>query len=75
MVYCAWISELTQVQVQHLDDAMEPRLTPEQQAERDALEAETERLRVAELAETWGSSPEHLQSQAMMIAMMGVEEG
>lgn len=71
----AWTSELTQIQIQHLDDSMEPKLTPEQQAERDALEAEYQREKMEQEWDGWGSSPHQQASQREALEVLGVPEG
>ena len=75
VVYMAWTSELTQAQIQHLDDSMEPKLTPEQQAEQDALEAEYQRERMEREWDDWGASPHQLASQQQAMELLGVPEG
>ena len=64
VVYCAWISELTQIQIQHLDDSMEPKLTPEQELEK--MEREWD---------DWGTSEQQLAAQQQALEVLGVPEG
>lgn len=54
---------------------MEPTLTPEEQAEQAAAEAEYERRMLEEKWADWGSSPEQLAAQEQAMAMMADTEG
>lgn len=71
----AWTSELTQQQIQHLDDSMEPKLTPEQQAELDAEMAEFDRQDLERKQETWGTTPAQQASTLAAMEMLGFPEG
>lgn len=57
----------------HLDEIMEPTLTPEEEAQQAIEQAEADRARVEALEEEWGTRPEHLASQAAAMAMAGGE--
>jgi hypothetical protein len=71
----AWTSELNPAQIQQLDDSMEPKLSPEDQAELDARLAELDRAEVERKKETWGSTPAQQASTAAAMELLGVPEG
>lgn len=52
---------------------MEPKLTAEEQAEKDAEDALIAKERAERLRDTWGTSPEQLASQATLMGMVGAE--
>lgn len=66
---------MTPLQIQHLDDSMEPKLTPEQQAELDALMAEADRRELERKQETWGTTPAQQASTMAAMELLGVPEG
>lgn len=52
---------------------MEPKLTPEEQAEQDAEDAARAQARKEREWATWGESPEQLAAQERFMAMAGPE--
>jgi hypothetical protein len=56
-----------------LDRVFEPVLTPEERAEKDAVEAEAHRKRKEREWETWGESPEQQEAQRRFMALAGPE--
>lgn len=69
----AWVETLTKEQIAHLDKALEPKLTEEEEAAVVAAKAEMERERFEREWESWGTSPEQLASQQRAMAMAGGE--
>lgn len=52
---------------------MEPKLTPEEEAQQAIDQAAADAARVEAMREDWGTSPEQLAEQAMMMGMAGAE--
>jgi hypothetical protein len=56
-----------------LDRIFEPVLSAEEQAEKDAEQAEADRKRMEREWESWGESPEQQEAQRRFMAMAGPE--
>lgn len=56
-----------------LDGIFEPRLSAEEQAEKDAEEREAERRRMESEWENWGTSPAQQEAQRRFMQMAGPE--
>lgn len=52
---------------------MEPKLTPEEEAQQAAEQALADAERMEAMREDWGTSPEQLAQQEAMMAMAGGE--
>lgn len=62
-------------QIAHIDKVLEPKMTPEQEAEAAAAKVAYEQEVLQEKWESWGTSPEAQAQQAAMMDMMaGFEE-
>jgi hypothetical protein len=62
-------------EIEKLDAYMEPKLSPEEQAARDAALAELDREEAERKWDGWGSSPHQLASQQAAMELLGVPEG
>lgn len=58
-------------EIEQLDAYMEPKLTPSQQADKDAEEAEYQREKVEREWDGWGSSKKQLASQQAALDLLG----
>lgn len=63
------------MQMEALNKAMEPKLTPEEQAAKEAAEAAYEVEVLEEKWDSWGTSPEAQAQQAAMMELMSEFEG